>query len=158
MDSSDLRAFLTAHTITAELIHLSEHTPTVEIAAQALGVAVDQVAKSILFQADGAPILVIANGTHRIDYRRLAECLNLSRKKLRIANADEVLDIAGFIVGSMPPFGHKTALRTLLDTRLFDQPEVYAGGGDINAMLRIAPVEIERVTHGERVAVTQSNV
>src|SRR5260221_227071 len=75
MDSSDLRAFLAAHAITAELIHLPEHTPTVEIAAQALGVVVDQVAKSTLFRADGAPVLVIANGISRIDYRRLAEYL-----------------------------------------------------------------------------------
>jgi prolyl-tRNA editing enzyme YbaK/EbsC (Cys-tRNA(Pro) deacylase) len=155
MDSADLAAFMAARRITAELIHLSEHTPTVEDAAQALAVPVERIAKSILFLADGQPLLVIANGTSRIDYKRLAEYLNLPRKKVRMASPEDVLAIAGFVVGSMPPFGHKTALRTLLEAGLFDQPEVYAGGGDINAMLRVTPAEIEWVTDGERVAVAQ---
>lgn len=157
MNSSDLAAFIAAHTITAEIIQMSEHTPTVEVAAQMLGVSVDRVAKSILFLADGSPLLVIANGLARIDYKRLADYLTLSRKKVRMAQADEVLDIAGFVVGSMPPFGHKTKLRTLLADRLFEQPEVFAGGGDLNAMLRVTPQEIERVTGGVKVIVTQGD-
>lgn len=155
MDSADLAVFIRDRAIAAEIVHLEQHTPTVEVAAQALGVAVDQIAKSILFLADETPLLVVANGLHRIDYKRLAEYFNLSRKKLRIASPEEVLNIAGFIVGSMPPFGHKTALRTLLDARLFEQAEVYAGGGDIDALLRVKPTEIERVTVGVRLAVTQ---
>jgi prolyl-tRNA editing enzyme YbaK/EbsC (Cys-tRNA(Pro) deacylase) len=156
MDSSDLAAFIAARALAAEIIHMDQHTPTVDVAAQVLGVPVEQVAKSILFMVNDAPLLVIANGLNRVDYKRLAEHLNLSRKKIRIASPDDVLNLAGFIVGSMPPFGHKTPLPTLLDARLFDQAEVYAGGGDINAMLRVTPEEIARVTGGERVAVTQS--
>lgn len=156
MDSGDLRAFIAARAITAEIIHLAGHTPTVEVAAQALGVSVQQVAKSILFLAGEAPVLVIANGPNRLDYKRLADLLGLSRKRVRMANAAEVLDIAGFVVGSMPPFGHKTPLRTLLDLRLFEQPEVYAGGGDLNAMLRVAPREIARVTGGSQVDLSQA--
>jgi prolyl-tRNA editing enzyme YbaK/EbsC (Cys-tRNA(Pro) deacylase) len=154
MDSNDLRAFMRAGAITAELIHLEAHTPTVEDAARALGVPAAQVAKSILFLAGDAPVLVIAAGVSRIDYRRLADQLGLSRKKLRMATPEEVLTLAGFVVGAMPPFGHKLPLRTLLDARLFDQAEVYAGGGDLNAMLRVAPPEIARVTGGSRVDVS----
>jgi len=157
MDSSDLSKFISAHSIAAEIIHMPEHTLTVEAAAQALKVHADQIVKSILFVADNAPVLVIANGLNRIDYKRLGEYLNLSRKKIRMAQAAEVLEISGFIVGSMPPFGHKTKLRTLLDPRLFEQAEVYAGGGDINAMLRVTPSEILRVANGERVEVTNIN-
>ena len=156
MDSSDLREFIAARAITAEIIHLADHTPTVEVAAQALGVPVLQVAKSILFLAGEAPVLVIANGPSRVDFKRLADQLGLPRKRVRMANAAEVLAIAGFVVGSMPPFGHKNPLRTLLDLRLFDQPEVYAGGGDLNAMLRIEPRELARVTGGRQVDVTQA--
>jgi Cys-tRNA(Pro) deacylase len=157
MDSTDLAAFITANAITAEIIHMDEHTLTVEAAAQALGVPADQIVKSILFVTEDSPLLVIANGLNKIDYKRLAEYLNLSRKKVRMAQAEEVLEIAGFIVGSMPPFGHKIKLRTLLDARLFEQSEVYAGGGDINAMLRVSPQEIERVTGGVKVEVANSN-
>ena len=153
MNSSDLATFIAAHNITAEIIHLSDHTPTVEAAAQTLRVPVEQIAKSILFLAEASPVLVIANGLNRIDYRRLGDYLNLSRKRIKMADADQVLGIAGYIVGAMPPFGHKTRLRTLIDTRMFDQSEVFAGGGDINAMLRVKPAEIVRVTGGERIAV-----
>jgi Cys-tRNA(Pro) deacylase len=156
MDSSDLAAFIAANSITAEIIHTEDHTPTVEAAAQALGVHVEQIAKSILFLADGSPVLVIANGTNRIDYRRLGDYLSLSRKRIKMADADQVLNFAGYIVGSMPPFGHKSKLRTLIDARMFEQPEVYAGGGAINAMLRITPNEIVRVTDGKKVDVTQN--
>lgn len=154
MTSSDLAAFIAAHNITAEIIRLGAHTPTVEVAAQVLGVQVEQVGKSILFIADEQPVLVIANGTNRVDYKRLAEYLGLPRKRIRIANADQVLEIAGYVVGSMPPFGHKTPLRTLMDARTFEQSTFYAGGGDIDAMLRVAPSEIARVTQAEKLEVT----
>lgn len=156
MDSSDLASYLTAHQIEAELIRLGAHTPTVEAAAQALGVPVEQVGKSILFMADETPVLVIASGTSRIDYKRLAEYLGLSRRRIRIANPEEVETIAGFVVGSMPPFGHKTKLRTLMDARTFEQSTFYAGGGDIDAMLRVAPSEIERVSQAEKVEVSNN--
>ncbi len=154
MTSSDLAAFIAANNITAEIIRLGAHTPTVEVAAQVLGVQVEQVGKSILFIADEQPVLVIANGTNRVDYKRLAEYLGLPRKRIRIANADQVLAIAGYVVGSMPPFGHKTPLRTLMDACTFEQSTFYAGGGDIDAMLRVAPGEIERVTQAEKLEVT----
>ncbi len=151
MNSTDLQTFLTTHTIAAEMVYMQVHTPTVETAAQALGVHVDQVIKSIVLLADDSPLLVIANGTSRIDLKRIADHLNLPRKKVKMADAQTVLEITGYIVGSMPPFGHKTALRTLIYSRVFDQTLVYGGGGEIDAMLKIAPSEIERVTRGERV-------
>lgn len=157
MNSFDLAAFIAAQHIAAEIIHLPDHTPTVEAAAQALNVAVDQIAKSILFLADGAPVLVIANGTNRIDYRRLAEYLNLSRKKIKMADADQVMEIAGYSVGAMPPFGHKTWLRTLIDARMFDQPVIYAGGGEVNALLRVAPDEVRRVADAEQADVVEGS-
>jgi prolyl-tRNA editing enzyme YbaK/EbsC (Cys-tRNA(Pro) deacylase) len=156
MTSSDLAAFIAANNITAEIIRLGAHTPTVEAAAQVLGVQVEQVGKSILFMADDKPVLVIASGINRIDYKRLADYLGLSRRRIRIANPEEVETIAGFVVGSMPPFGHKTKLRTLMDARTFEQSLFYAGGGDIDAMLRVAPSEIERVAQAEKVEVTNS--
>jgi len=153
MTSSDLAAFIAANNITAEIIRLGAHTPTVEAAAQVLGVQVEQVGKSILFMADEKPVLVIANGLNRVDYKRLAEYLGLSRKRIRIASPEQVVDIAGYVVGSMPPFGHKTSLRTLMDARTFEQSLFYAGGGDIDAMLCVTPHEIARVTKAEKVEV-----
>jgi len=61
-------------------------------------------------------------------------------------------------VGTMPPFGHKSRLRTLIDAGVLAQPEVYAGGGAIDALLRIAPAEIVRVTKAETVNVSSLSV
>ena len=157
MNSADLAAFISAHNITAEIVHMGTHTPTVETAAQALGVHPDQIVKSILCLADGSPVLVVASGTARIDLKRLADSLGLARKRVKMADAPTVLEISGFEVGAMPPFGHKIKLRTLIDRRVFDQPEVYGGGGEVDAMMRIAPAEIAQVASGERVEVTKED-
>jgi prolyl-tRNA editing enzyme YbaK/EbsC (Cys-tRNA(Pro) deacylase) len=81
-----------------------------------------------------------------VDYKRVADTLGLSRKRLKLADAPAVLGITGFPVGTVPPFGHKTRLRTLIDAGVLAQPEVCAGGGAIDALVRIAPAEIVRAT------------
>ncbi len=153
MNSSNLAAFITAHGIAAEIVHLQDDTPTVESAARALGVQPDQIVKSILLLADESPVLVIASGTARIDLKWVAEYLGLARKRLKMADAPTMLEIAGYAIGTMPPFGHKAKLRTLIDRRVFEQAEVFGGGGEIDALLRLTPAEIARVTGGEQVDV-----
>ncbi len=153
MNSSDLSFFLAAHNITAEIVRLPIHTPTVEHAAAALNARTDQIVKSLLFLADSSPLLIIANGTARVNYKRLAEYLRLPRKRVQMADAPMVQEIAGYSVGTMPPFGHKTKLRTLIDQKVFHQSEVYAGGGAIDALMRITPAELARVTAAETVDV-----
>lgn len=154
MDDRDLEAFLRARGVQAELLRLPEHTPTVEAAARVLGVPVERIAKSILFVVDGpgggAPaVMVVANGAHRVDYRRIAGCLGVSRRRLKLAGPAEVLALTGYAVGAVPPLGYPRPLRTLIDARVLAQPEVYAGGGALDAMLRITPAELLRVTPAE---------
>lgn len=157
MNATDLAGFIAAHGIAAEIVHLQDDTPTVESAARALGVQPDQIVKSILLLADESPVLVIASGTARIDLKRVAEYLKLARKRLKMADAPAMLEIAGYAVGTMPPFGHKAKLRTLIDRRVFEQAEVFGGGGEIDALLRLTPAELARVTGGETVDVIQEN-
>ncbi len=152
MDSSHIAAFLTQHAIPGEMVMLTTHVPTVEDSARALGTTPERIVKSLLFLAADQPVLVVANGLARVDYKRIAEYLNLPRKKVRMADAATVLEVTGFPVGTVPPFGHKTPLRTLIDAGVLTQPEVYAGGGAIDALLRLVPSEILRVTNAEVVA------
>jgi prolyl-tRNA editing enzyme YbaK/EbsC (Cys-tRNA(Pro) deacylase) len=149
MNAADVAAYLRAHGIPGEIVFLPMHVPTVETAAQAVGTTVERIVKSVLFLADSAPVLVIANGTGRVDYKRVADHLGLSRKRLKLADAPTVLAVTGFPVGTVPPFGHKTRLRTLIDAGVLAQPEVYAGGGAIDALVRLAPAEIVRATGAE---------
>jgi prolyl-tRNA editing enzyme YbaK/EbsC (Cys-tRNA(Pro) deacylase) len=158
MNDEDLKAFLAAHSVAGEVIRLAEHTPTVETAAKVLGISTEQIAKSLLFLLeqgeDGSlPLLVIANGAFRVDYRSVAGCVGLSRKRVRLAGAAAVQAFTGYPVGGVPPLGHPRPLRTLIDRHVLDQPEVYAGGGAVDALLRITPAEIVRATGAETVDV-----
>jgi Cys-tRNA(Pro) deacylase len=152
LNSHDLQAFMTAHGIAGEILHLSVPTPTVETAAQALGVQPEQIVKSILFLVDAAhktPVLAITCGTAYVERRAIAACYGVGRKRVRLASPEEVVAVSGYEVGAMPPFGHRPPLPTLLDRRVLDLPVVYAGGGDENALLRLNPHDIARFTSAE---------
>lgn len=149
MNSEYISTFLRENTVCGEVIQLSQHASTVEAAAQALGVSTDCIVKSVILLADSNPILVIANGTTRIDTKQLADYLEIAKRKVKLADAATVLELTGFTIGGVPPFGHKTKLRTLIEKFVLSQPEVYAGGGAVEAVLRITPDEIMRVTNAE---------
>ena len=152
LNSQDLTTFINEHTITAEIIPLAMETPTVPAAAAALGISTDQIVKSILFLVNGEPLLVIANGTARVDYKKLANYLGISRRRVKLATAEQVLAIAGFMVGSVPPFGHKRPFNTVVETAVYDQTIIYGGGGEMHALLRVSTIELKRVV-GEETAV-----
>ena len=132
MDASDVQQYIETHDIQAEIVRLDEHTPTVEAAAEAVGVQPAQIVKSVLFvikegEEDYRPLLVIANGLSRISYKALADHLDVSRRRLRMARPKQVLQLTGYPVGTVPPFGHTQTLPTLLDEGLTEQDEVYTG-------------------------------
>ncbi|HIP71885.1 MAG TPA: YbaK/EbsC family protein [Anaerolineae bacterium] len=147
LNSNDLARFIEDEGITAVIIRLDTPTKTVTDAAAALGVQPEQIIKSVLFLADGAPVLVITNGLTRIRYKALADFLGLSRRRLKMADAAQVLAITGYVVGSVPPFGHLQPIRTVVDTAVTQLPHthIYGGGGDINALLQITPAELLRI-------------
>ena len=149
MNSTDLQGFIDQKKIQAIIIPLDQHTPTVGDAARALNVETDQIIKSLVFQIHGDPLLVINNGLARVDRKKLAAYLGVGRKKVKFADPDQVLEITGFIVGSMPPFGHKNRLRTLIDPTVTHMETVYGGGGDINAMMEIATDVLLEATQAE---------
>lgn len=157
MTSEDLQQFIDSYNIEAAILPLDHHTPTVSDAALALGVQTHQIIKSLVFRIGGEPLLVINNGEDRVDRRKLATYMNVGRGKVKFASSDHALEITGFIVGSMPPFGHKNKLRTIVDKKICDLDIVYGGGGDVNAMMRMTSAELLRVTDAEVVAVSDDN-
>src|SRR4030042_3578491 len=146
----ELQEFIRAHDIPGEIIHLSVPTPTVETAALAVNTLPAQIIKSILFMVGGQPVLAIACGTSAIGRRVIADLYGVGKKRVKLAMPAEVLEISGYEVGAMPPFGHRHPLTTLIDPRVLDLSEAYAGGGAENALLPLNPQEILRVT-GARV-------
>jgi prolyl-tRNA editing enzyme YbaK/EbsC (Cys-tRNA(Pro) deacylase) len=84
-----------------------------------------------------------------VDRKKLAGILGVGRKKVKFASADQALEITGFVVGSMPPFGHLQKLPTLVDPAVAELDTIYGGGGNIDAMMRLSPGELLRVTGAE---------
>lgn len=142
----ELAAFMQAHDIQGEILHLSVPTPTVEAAAQAVSASPEQIIKSILFMVDDQPVLAVACGKSVIDRRAIADLYGVGKKRVKLAQPDIVLETSGYEVGAMPPFGHRQPLTTVIDPRVLDSAESYAGGGAENALVRLNPQEILRVT------------
>ncbi len=154
MNDKDLSRFISDNSINARLVYLQNETPTVETAAMAVGVKTEQIGKSILFIADGNPQLVIANGTKRIGYKPLAEHLGLSRKKIKLANASQVAQITGYPIGTVPPFGHKSPITTIIEQEVLAQKDLFVGGGAVQVLLRISVDELLRVTGARTLQLT----
>lgn len=144
-----LQAFLDQHQIEAKILQMPEVTPTVPDAARVLGIEVDQVIKSLVFKSPDGPFLVVSCGVKRVDDKLLAEALGHSKRKVKFVRAEAALDITGYVVGSMPPFGHLTKLPTLVDERVTKHALVYGGGGTLDTMLEVSLEELLRVTEAK---------
>src|SRR5699024_8235196 len=90
--------------IDAEFARMDHQVPTAAAAAERLGCSVAQIANSLIFDADGEPLLVIASGAHRVDTTKIAA--DLGYRKVRRASPDFVLTHTGQAVGGVAPFGH----------------------------------------------------
>lgn len=158
---SSLRAFANASTVQAALAAadtrdgsgqpsqvriLPDAVHTAVLAAQALGIAVGQIANSLIFDADGVPLLVLTSGRHRVDTALVAADLGLTN--LRRASPDFVRDHTGQVIGGVAPLGHPEPIRTLVDTALADYDEIWAAGGVPQAVFPITYLELVRITGG----------
>jgi prolyl-tRNA editing enzyme YbaK/EbsC (Cys-tRNA(Pro) deacylase) len=123
--------------IDVKVIHLSESARTSMEAARAVGCELGAIAKSLLFLADGEPLLVICSGDKRVDTARVAELVGA--KSLKMAPAEEVKRITGYAIGGVPPLGHAMPLKKLMDNRLLLWPIIYAAAGAHDALFPIEP-------------------
>ena len=155
MDAGDLARFVREAGIAAEVARLAVETPTVAAAAVAVGAGVEQIVKSLLFLVAGEPVLVIANGETRVDYKQLAVHLGVSRRRVKLADAAQVRAILGYEVGAVPPFGHKTPVRTVVEAGVLMQAEIWAGGGSIDTLVLLRVAELRRVVGEETAHLTE---
>jgi len=146
MSVDELVAYMQAQGIQGEILHLGVPTPSVEAASLAVSATPEQIIKSILFLVDDQPVLAIACGKSAIHRRPIANLYGVGKKRVKLAPPEIVLEISGYEVGAMPPFGHRQPLTTLIDPGVLKSPEAYAGGGAENALVRLNPQEILRVT------------
>jgi prolyl-tRNA editing enzyme YbaK/EbsC (Cys-tRNA(Pro) deacylase) len=141
----DLADFILERDLAAEIVAPGAHMPTVDAAAAAMGVAPEQIFKSILFQAgDGRCVLVIACGNERVDPARIEVATGLAR--LKLAKPNVVLAVTGYPAGGTPPIGHREVLPVVMDTRVAAQQWGYAGGGRPELLVKIRSADIVRLT------------
>lgn len=121
-------------------------TRTAEDAAAAIGCQVGQIVKSLVFLVDDVPVVALVSGSNRLDEARLSAALGGGR--VGRADADAVRTATGYAIGGVPPFGHATALRTVVDEDLLRLPVLWAAAGTPVDVFRIDPADLVRVTGG----------
>ena len=128
------------------VVRFPEGTRTAADAARAVGCDVGQIVKSLVFVADGAPIVALVSGANRVDLGRLASALGATQ--VRRADGDEARAATGFAIGGVPPFGHATSLTVVVDDGLMAHDTVWAAAGLPDAVFAIAPVDLLRASDG----------
>jgi len=133
-----------------QVVVLDETTHTAEDAARALGVELGQIVKSLVFVAprEGAghePVVCLVSGTNRVDLGRLAAVAG--EPGIRRATAREARDLTGYSIGGIPPVGHPTAVRVVMDPDLGRYPLVWAAAGQDRAVFPVAPAALRALTN-----------
>ena len=142
-----VQAALAAAGVATRIVETLEGSPTAVTAAAQLEIEVGQVANSLVFDADGAPLLVITSGAHRADLHRVAQHVGASH--VHRPGAEFVRTHTGQPIGGVAPVGHPNPIRTIIDTRLRDWPIVWASGGHPHYVFPTSFAELLRATGGE---------
>ena len=126
---------------------LDDAARTAAQAAAQLGIEVAQIANSLVFAADGAPLLVMASGGHRVDTAKVAGLVGAD--SVDRATPEFVREHTGFAIGGVAPVAHPEPLRTLVDTELERYDEVWAAAGHPHTVFPTTYAELLRITGGE---------
>ena len=137
---------LTAAGAEGQVIMLPDAATTAAAAAAALGVEVGQIANSLIFNADGGPLLVLTSGAHRVDTAKVAELLGM--ESIKRATPEFVREHTGQPIGGVAPLGHPEAVPTLVDVALGAFPVIWAAGGIPHAVFPTTFDELVRMTGG----------
>ena len=132
--------------VPGEVRVLPESAPTAAAAAAQLGCEVGAIANSLVFAADGVPLLVMTSGAHRVDTARVAALVGAA--VVARADAKSVRAWTGQVIGGVAPVGHPAPIRTLVDVWLAKYDVVWAAGGHPHAVFPTSYDELLRITGG----------
>ncbi|CAN5302949.1 YbaK/EbsC family protein [soil metagenome] len=125
---------------------LPERAHTAALAAEQLGIEVGAIANSLIFDADGTPLLVMTSGAHRVDTAKVATLLGIA--SVRRGDPDFVRRHTGQAIGGVAPIGHPQPIGTLVDIELARYEEVWAAAGHPSTVFPTSYVELLRITSG----------
>lgn len=130
----------------ARVVELPTSARTATEAANSLGVEVGQIVKSLVFVADGTPVLLLVAGDRRVSPPKTAVALGAG--EVARATAELVREATGFAIGGVPPLGHRSPMTTLVDQSLTRFDELWAAAGTPNAVFQTTPAELVAMSHG----------
>jgi prolyl-tRNA editing enzyme YbaK/EbsC (Cys-tRNA(Pro) deacylase) len=146
VDFSAFAAVLADLGVPGPVRELPERAPTAATAAAQLGCDVGAIANSLIFDADGAPLLVMTSGAHRVDTGKVAALIGATA--VGRANARAVRTWTGQAIGGVAPTGHPAPIRTLVDTWLEEYDVIWAAAGHPHTVFPTTFAELVRITGG----------
>ncbi len=148
--SKRVSAYLDEKGIKARVVTLDESTRTSQLAADALGCTVAEIAKSIVFRAGDGAVVVVISGDRRVDAKKVSAQMGV---KAGNADADAVKSLTGYVIGGVPPFPHDAGVKVLLDRSLTRFERVWAAAGTPNSVMNLAVGQLRGIVGGELVDV-----
>ena len=138
-------AALAAQGLEPEIVWFDDAVTTAQLAADALGIEVGQIANSLVFTLDDEPILVLTSGAHRVDTEWLGRQLD---GRIGRASKEVVKQATGQVIGGVAPVGHPSPVRTFVDTELAGYEQVWAAAGHAKTVFPTTFDELVRITGG----------
>ncbi len=144
---------LAAHGLPGQVIVLEELATTAQMAAEALGVEVGRIVKSLVFRGadSGRAYLLLVSGANRVHEKRVGRLIG---EALERSDADFVKLHTGFSIGGVSPYGHPAALATFIDNKLFEYATVWAAAGNPRSVFEVTAADLERTIGAQRIEVT----
>ncbi len=144
---------LAVHGLPGRVIVLDQLATTAQMAADALGVEVARIVKSLLFRGaeSGKPYLLLVSGANRVHEKRTGRVIG---EAIERPDADFVKLHTGFSIGGVSPYGHPRKLGTFIDEKLYEFATVWAAAGNPRSVFEIAAPDLERTTDAVRIDVT----
>lgn len=137
--------------VTAEIRVLPDSARTAPEAAAAIGCDVAAIANSLVFDADGVPVLVMTSGGHRVDLDVLARSTGATT--IAMAPASVVRGATGQAIGGVAPVGHPTRLRTYIDEDLRAHEQIWAAAGHPHTVMPLTFASLQQLTDGAVIVV-----
>jgi len=148
--TSRVQEFLSRHDLDIKVVEFDQSTRTAADAAAAVGCAVGQIVKSLVFRSGDKPLLFLVSGVNRVNLKLLQP---MFEKKLKIADADFTREHTGYAIGGVPPAAHDEVLETFIDEALLNHETVWAAAGTPHAVFRIKSRELLRLTGAKVITV-----
>jgi prolyl-tRNA editing enzyme YbaK/EbsC (Cys-tRNA(Pro) deacylase) len=144
MSEESVRKQLSAYGLEDRIVDMPESLATVHLAAEALGIEDDQIAKTLAFMVKDRPVLVVMAGTARVDNHKFRDTFHT---KAKMMHGDELMEYVGHPAGGVTPFGVKDGVEIYFDESLHRHDVFYPSAGSIDSAVRVSTEEMENITH-----------